>query len=165
MALAFGQIWPFPVQPLALIPFLLLALDSGRIAAMLSFFLFFLLKLNLFLMQNANENFGSSNGSENFYCHRPSLMMYTDGVKDLAESCQAYWLIDLVISYQCHQAINLERFQVWDLKRVKNNHFKIVATDGNDNQIASQEIPFSDFNYDLATLWLVDGCLMLPKEY
>jgi len=116
-------------------------------------------------MQNANENFGSSNGSENFYCHRPSLMMYTDGVKDLAESCQAYWLIDLVISYQCHQAINLERFQVWDLKRVEDSRFKIVATDGNDNQIASQEIPFSDFNYDLATLWLVDGCLMLPKEY
>ena len=116
-------------------------------------------------MKNANDNFGSSNGSENFYCHNPSLMLYTDGVKELAESSSAYWLIDLIISHQCHREINLERFQVWDLKRVKDNVFTILATDGNHNKVTSQEIPFSDFPYDLATLWLVDGCLMLPSEY
>jgi len=116
-------------------------------------------------MKNANDKFGSSNGSENFFVHKPSLFLYTDGVKDMAESCGAYWLIDLVIGYQCTKDINLERFQVWDLKRVKDNAFAIIATDGNDNKIASQEIPFSDFIYDTAILWLVDGCLMLPKEY
>ena len=116
-------------------------------------------------MKNANDNFGSSNGSENFYCHRPSLMLYTDGVKALAESCQAYWLIDLIISHQCKKDINLERFQVWDLRRVEGNSFFIYATDGNRNRVARQKIPFSDFSYDAATLWLVDGCLMLPKEY
>ncbi|MBK8611790.1 MAG: hypothetical protein IPL84_18145 [Chitinophagaceae bacterium] len=52
-----------------------------------------------------------------------------------------------------------------DLKRVKDNAFTILATDGNHNKVTSQEIPFSDFPYDLATLWLVDGCLMLPGEY
>ena len=60
-----------------------------------------------------------NNGSENFYCHKPSLILYTDGVKELAEGCGAYWLIDLIISHQCHNDVNLERFQVWDLKRVK----------------------------------------------
>jgi len=116
-------------------------------------------------MKNANHFFGSHNGSENFYCHKPSLMLYTDGVKEMVEGCGAYWLIDLIISHQCHKDINLERFQVWDLKRVKENVFTILATDGNHNKVTSQEIPFSDFPYDLATIWLVDGCLMLPSEY
>lgn len=116
-------------------------------------------------MENANNFFGNANGSENFWCHRPSLILYTDGVKDLVEKCQAYWLIDLIISHQSKQAINLERFQVWELKRVKDDVFNIIATDGNKNKITSQKISFSDFIYDLATIWLVDGCLMLPCEY
>ena len=116
-------------------------------------------------MKNANANFGTGNGSENFYCHRPSLFLYTDGVMDMAETCKAFWLIDLIISHQCKREVNLERFQVWDLSRVKDSLFKIIATDGNNNRIAFQQIPFSDFPYDLATIWLVDGCLMLPAEY
>ena len=116
-------------------------------------------------MTNANDNFGNSNGSDNFYVQKPSLILYTDGVKSMAESCGAYWLIDLVVSYQGTREINLQRFQVWELTRVKEQKFSILASDGNDNRIASQQIPFSDFPFDAATLWLVDGCLMLPTEY
>ena len=116
-------------------------------------------------MENANNYFGSSNGSENFYCHSQTLFHYTDGVKMMAEKAEAYWLIDLIISHQCKKDVNKKRFQVWELKRVQDNIFTIVATDGNDNKVKSQEIPFSDFPYDAATLWLVDGCLMLPCEY
>jgi hypothetical protein len=116
-------------------------------------------------MSNANDHIQTGNGSENFYCHRPSLILYTDGVKDIAEACQAYWLIDLIISHQCKKAVNLERFQVWELKREKADKFFVKATDGNNNPVASQKIPFSDFPYDLATIWLVDGCIMLPTEY
>lgn len=116
-------------------------------------------------MKNANHYFGSSKGSENFFCHKPSMILYTDGVKDLAETCQCYWLIDLIISHQCHKDVKPERFQVWELKRFKENKFSILCTDGNHNKVTSQEIEFSDFPYDLATIWLVDGCLMLPKEY
>jgi hypothetical protein len=147
---------------------LLLVFLSALLIQLLSFFSFFLLEIIIkkkTTMKNANDNFGSSNGSENFYCHKPSLMLYTDGVKELAESSSAYWLIDLIISHQCHREINLERFQVWDLKRVKDNVFTILATDGNHNKVTSQEIPFSDFPYDMATIWLVDGCMMLPCEY
>jgi hypothetical protein len=116
-------------------------------------------------MTNANEHFGSGNGSENFYSHNPSMILYTDGVKEMVEDCSAYWLLDLIISHQCKKDVNLERFQVWQLERVKEDAFCIVATDGNAKQVASQQIPFSDFRYDVATFWLVDGCLMLPNEY
>ena len=116
-------------------------------------------------MKNANAHFGNSVGSENFYLHKPSMVVYTDGVKDLAEKCEAYWLIDLILSHQVIKKVKLERFQVWDLKRENGNAFSILATDGNNNKVSSQEIPFSDFPYDLAKLWLVDSCLMLPCEY
>jgi len=91
--------------------------------------------------------------------------VYTDGVKEMAEACGAYWLIDLVISLQLSREVRSQLFQVWELKRMKDDAFYIIATDGNNKQIASHQIPFSDFRYDMATLWLVDSCLMLPKEY
>ena len=116
-------------------------------------------------MRNANHFFGSHNGSENFYRHSLSGLIYTDGVKDLAEGCQAYWLIDLIVSHQCEEKVKEQTFQVWDLKRLNHNAFTILCTDGNHNRLTGQEIPFSDFEYDLATVWLVDGCLMLPSEY
>lgn len=116
-------------------------------------------------MTNANEHFGSGNGSENFYQSRFSPIIYTDGVKEMAERCSSYWLIDLVLSHQLSKSVKFESFQVWNLKRVKDDAFLIVATDGNEKEIASQQIPFSDFRYDMATLWLINGCLMLPNEY
>ena len=117
-------------------------------------------------MKNANHFFGTNNGSENFYRHSlAKSFIYTDGVKEMAEKCQSYWLIDLIISHQVYDEVKRESFQVWDLKRVNRNEFAINVTDGNHNKVTSQKIPFSDFPYDLATLWLVDGCMMLPCEY
>ena len=116
-------------------------------------------------MTNANEHFGSGNGSENFYQSKFSPVIYTDGVKSMAESCGAYWLIDLVISHQLNKAVQLQPFQVWELSRQKDDAFIVVASDGNEKQIDSQQIPFSDFRFDIATLWLINGCLMLPNEY
>ena len=83
----------------------------------------------------------------------------------MAEKAGAYWLIDLIISHQIKKEVNNERFKVWELQRVKNNVFQITATDGNKNKVAFQKIPFSDFAYNQVTIWLVDGCLMLPSEY
>jgi hypothetical protein len=57
-------------------------------------------------MKNVNHFFGSHNGSENFYCHKPSLILYTDGVRELAEGCGAYWLIDLIHIFFWNVLIN-----------------------------------------------------------
>ncbi len=116
-------------------------------------------------MTNANDFFGASNGSENLYRYSFSNFIYTDGVKSLAQQCNAYWLIDAIISHQVDATVAKETFQVWDLKRVANNSFTIIATDGNHNSVTSQKIPFSDFPYDMATLWFVNNCIMLPTEY
>lgn len=41
--------------------------------------------------------------------------------------------------------------------RSKDCVFNIIATEGTKHIIASQQIPYSHFKYDLATIWLVDG--------
>ena len=116
-------------------------------------------------MTSANNNYSHYNGTECYYKHSFSSFVYTDGVKALAMDCNAYWLIDLVISHQLAPKVRAEAFQVWQLQKEKETFYKVVATDGNDKVIATQQIPFSDFPYDGCTVWLVDGVLMLPSEY
>ncbi len=116
-------------------------------------------------MKNANHYFGSNNGSENFYKHGLTGYRYTDGVRDMAEACKAYWLIDLILSHQCEGKVRKEPFQVWDFHRTEGYSFSVLCTDGNHNKVTTQSIEYSDFPYDLATVWLVDDCLLLPSEY
>ena len=116
-------------------------------------------------MTNANDHYGQQNGTEHIYSCRPFPITYTDGVKDLVENSEAYWLIDLIISHQAHKKVNCQPFQVWKLERAKGNAFTIIATDGNDNRILCQVVPYSDFPFDTATIWLVDDTLLLPSEY
>lgn len=87
-------------------------------------------------------------------------IVYTDGVKYVAESAGAYWLIDLVASYR-----RKEPFQVWELT-VKNG--KATATmreDSNEPILVCQEIAYTDFPLDYIKLYLIDGVLLLPSEY
>ncbi len=116
-------------------------------------------------MTNANDFMNDSNGSDTFYDHWLKPFVFTSGIKELADKCQCYWLIDVVVSHQANPNVARQPFQVWKLKRIHNNRFMVICEDGNDNQVTSQLIPFSDFPYDLATLWLSEGCLMLPAEY
>lgn len=116
-------------------------------------------------MTNANEHYGSHNGSEHLYTVRPFPITYTQGVKDLIENCKAFWLIDIIISYQTSKQVNQERFQVWELKRHRKDSFYVCATNGNKLHLGIKFIPYSDFPFDLATIWLVNDTLLLPHEY
>lgn len=103
-------------------------------------------------------------GSENYYKHWLGIV-FTDGVKTMAELCGAYWLIDLVASHQ-NPRVRKESFQVWTLRKAKTaKSWRVDATDGNDNKIAFQRIPFSDFPLDEIKLYVCDGVLMLTNEY
>jgi hypothetical protein len=116
-------------------------------------------------MTNANEKLSGFNGTENWYRYPLTGCTFTDGVYHMATEFKAYWLIDLVFSYQCERKIRQESFQVWKLEKLSGNSYNIIASDGNEKEIARQYIPFSDFPFDTVTLWLSAGCLMLPSEY
>ena len=116
-------------------------------------------------MTHANDHFGQHNGTEHFYSCRPFPFTYTDGVRDLVQNCKAYWLLELIVCYQVYERVSSHSFQVWELKRAQGDSFDLLATDGNDHEIASQHVPFSDFPFDVAIIWMVDGTLLLPCEY
>ena len=105
---------------------------------------------------------------------RNTPFLLTDGAKHLADkagviSGTAYWLIDILASYQREKPVKDEPFQVWKLT-VKESVGKVTCDDGNGRILASQDIPFVDFALDEATLYVSSDeyngiIVMLPSEY
>ena len=91
--------------------------------------------------------------------------LMTIGAKDLADTYGAYWLVNAILSYQIYKDMKNESFQVWRLKRVKDDEFVLICDDGNGNILQKQEIEFSYFPENNAVLWFIDGVLLLPSEY
>jgi hypothetical protein len=115
-------------------------------------------------MRNANENYQHFIGGGDQ--HRLNFgHTMTEGVYQLCTDYQCFWLIDVILSHQHTKEVNKEPFQVWKLERVKDDEFKVTATDGNDNIIAEQVIEFSDFKDDEVTIWNIDRTILLPNEY
>ena len=59
-------------------------------------------------------------GTENYYHYLAGLKL-TDGVKYLADEAGAYWLLDIIASYQTDPKIRHQPFQVWELKLSPDN--------------------------------------------
>ena len=57
-------------------------------------------------------------GTEHYWRAFPENdnFLFTDGVKDMAEICEASWLITAVFSWQCNSEVRDEPFQVWILR-------------------------------------------------
>jgi hypothetical protein len=106
-------------------------------------------------------------GTEQWWKHWLPGLVYTDGVKYLAEQAGAHWLIDVVASYR-----RKEPFQIWELKVCPSpeNGTSRAATvtmieDTDQPELVRQEIPYTDFPLDYIKLYLIDGVLLLPSEY
>ena len=95
--------------------------------------------------------------------------LLTDGVKDMAEICEAFWLISAVFSWQCESKVNNEPFQVWKLRfsdKEKGDDALLICEDGNNRELARQKISYTDFPLpEGIKLYLDGGVLMLPSEY
>lgn len=102
-------------------------------------------------------------GTENWYKHWLGIL-YTDGVKYLAEKANAYWLIDVVASYQ--KTLKDVPFQLWTLT-VKEDRSAIIQMreDGDVPPRVEQFIEYSDFPLESIKLYFIDGVLLLPSEY
>ena len=116
---------------------------------------------------NAKEDFGNPMGTDSYIRHRLSGLIYTEGVKDMADTCKAYWLIDLIGSYAPKLTEEQKAWLTWDLQVAKDDSAVITADDGNGNKYPElrQEIPYTDLPYTSVTVWQVGGVLLMPKEY
>jgi hypothetical protein len=93
-------------------------------------------------------------GTTKWYTHRNPRTgkvcgYYTDGVKRMAEICNAQWLIDAIFSHQYKPTKDCP-FQVWILEKMLDNEarkyaYLLSGEDGNGKTLQRQVIPYSDF--------------------
>ncbi len=108
---------------------------------------------------------------EEVYKNHFGRFLYTSGVRFVAERAGAYWLIDVVASYQGDKRARAEEFQVWKLTVKPDQSATVSMTDGNsDKAIIEQEIEYTDYPESDAELYCVlapgqSATLMLPCEY
>lgn len=109
------------------------------------------------------EDLRQFTGTEHYYRNFTGLI-YTDGIKHLAEQAGAYWLIDLVGSYQ-YKLRNVP-FQLWTLA-VNEDQTALVTMKEDDGQPTKvrQEIPYTDFPLRTLSWYCIDNVMLLKNEY
>lgn len=100
-------------------------------------------------------------GTTQYIRHWSRRLVYTDGINFLAERAGAFWLIDLVASYQPLKEVR----QYWTLK-IEDGKYCAECQDYEGKILVRQIIGFSDFPVNLLpfTCYLQDGVLFLPSE-
>lgn len=105
-------------------------------------------------------------GTENYYRHATGRLVYTDGVRFLAHAARAYWLIDVIASWQvrAQQDLALRDFQLWEVTVTGSRATVTCSRDAGDEAFR-QEIPFTDFPLPSISLYVEWGVLLLPSEH
>ena len=103
-------------------------------------------------------------GSENWFKHWLGKMLFTDGVKFIADRAGAYWLIDEIAINQTRLKVRAEEFQVWTL-RVIGSKAVLTCDDGNGNVVFTKRIEYTDFPLPEIRFYCTDGVILLPTEY
>lgn len=118
-----------------------------------------------------NEYIANCNGTNNVYRHMFSRIVYTDGVKFVAEKAGAYWLIDAIMSHQTNRkAIAAANgFQVWKVTHNKRGSGCVLTMDdggqGDEAKVLiRQRIPFTDFPKGLDLVFYVEHGMLLLRE-
>jgi hypothetical protein len=106
-------------------------------------------------------------GTEHWYRH--SLVrhvLYTDGVKYVADAGGAYWLIDeIALAQEFDDRLAAEPFQVWTLAVNENSTAVLICDDGNLHPLAMKQIPYTDFPMPEIKFYFIDNTILLPSEY
>jgi hypothetical protein len=89
-------------------------------------------------------------------------LLYTDGVRQMAELARAYWLIDVVASYQPRVRVP---FQLWHIGVRDTRAIVTMREDSRLPVLVEQHIPFTDFPEGTFELYCASNVLMLKSEY
>ena len=105
-------------------------------------------------------------GTENRYRHwlKPNVV-YTDGVKYVADHAGAYWLVDEIAIGQFDSRIAAEPIQFWKLLVCDDRSAELRCEDGNDRCVFSKRIGYTDFPLPEIALYFTDDTLLLASEY
>jgi hypothetical protein len=104
-------------------------------------------------------------GTEHWYKLSPFHfgMTCTDGVKFFADAAEAYWLIDIIGSYQLQ--LSKKPFQEWTFtKDSSGDGAVVVCTNGNGKELARQVITFTDLDLPQIKFFVENQVCYLPSE-
>jgi hypothetical protein len=106
-------------------------------------------------------------GTEQWYRHALNRkVLFTDGVKYVADRAGAYWLLDEIALLQLSdKRLGAQAFQVWKLSVHTELSADLSCEDGNNNVVLTKTIPFTDFPVEGITFWFTDNTIVLPTEY
>lgn len=114
--------------------------------------------------EQIKDRLDQNTGTHHYY--KAHNIHVTDGVKEMADLCEAYWLITIVRSCQHEPKVKQEPFQVYRLEvDTEQEEGTLTVTDGNENTIYTQEIPYTDFPLESMEIWFSGGVAYLPSEH
>jgi len=122
-----------------------------------------------------SRNMAQAIGTERYIKHFTGLLVFTDGVDHLRQDADAFWLVDIIASYQTKH--KNKPFQLWELK-VNTDKSAVITMkeDSNSPILVQQEVPYTDFPLDNIKFYVEEGgygtednwtqclVLMLPSE-
>ena len=118
------------------------------------------------------DHIAQTMGTEQYYRAYPPHLMFTDGVKVVADACEAHWLVTAIASHQVDPQVREVAFQVWQLAGPKAEDKPWILScwsdiPGESTLLAKQEIEFSDFPKELLPfrMWVEGDVLLLPAEH
>lgn len=89
-------------------------------------------------------------------------MVATDGVIYLAKQASAFWLLDVIASYQMNllRKRDTRDFQLWTLTMHESGGATVIGSNGNNGKLIKQKIDFTDFPLKNGiTLYVERGCV------
>ena len=106
-------------------------------------------------------------GSEQFFRHGlVRSIVFTEGVKYVADEAGAYWLIDeIALAQKYEPKVRAEEFQVWDLIVADDHSAVLKCDDGNGHEVFSKRIGWTDFPAPSIRFYACNSTILLPSEY
>jgi hypothetical protein len=122
--------------------------------------------MNTYEIKRALRQF---NGTEFYHKHLfpgKSPILLTDGCEFIRTHCNAHWLFDAILSYNCEKILRHVNFQLWKLRQSKKDLTWLLTCkeDSNLKPLISQVIESSDFPLDYIKLYVIQGIVLLPGE-
>ncbi|MCG8349253.1 MAG: hypothetical protein MI924_15910 [Chloroflexales bacterium] len=114
------------------------------------------------------EDLGQFVGTGQWYKHPLTPILYTDGVKHVANAGGAHWLINEIAFAQLdmkNRAVIKESFQVWTLQVHTNQSATLTCANRDGTPLWSKPIAYTGFPLETITFYLTDTIIMLPSEY
>ena len=113
----------------------------------------------------------------NWYSHPlTKRLVYTDGVRHLAQICKSYWLIDLIALQFLPELIKTSNDWFYSVRINVTDHQTgvVIVTDGNSKKpLLTEELPYTTFPKVKNFMLFIESmdhenntyCLLLPSEH